>query len=55
MVGLRPLDGATARAVVAALSAIAAGVGFAIETGARVVFEPAFAKPDNGDRPAGGR
>ena len=46
---------AAARAVVAALQPIAPGIGFAIETGARVVFEPAFAKPDNGDlRPAAG-
>jgi hydroxymethylpyrimidine pyrophosphatase-like HAD family hydrolase len=27
----------------------ASPVGFAVETGASVVFEPAFAKPDNGD------
>lgn len=36
-----------ARRVVAALSGL--GVGFAVETGERMVYEPGYSKPDNGD------
>ena len=49
VVGERSLDQATARTVVAALAPLEAGIGFAVETGTRVVFEPSFAKEDNGD------
>lgn len=49
IVSQRELDQDTARKVVAALSSAAIGIGFAVETGTRVVFEPGFAKPDGGD------
>jgi HAD superfamily hydrolase (TIGR01484 family) len=44
---VRDLPPGVARRVVATLAG--ASVGFAIETGSSVVFEPAFAKPDRGD------
>jgi Cof subfamily protein (haloacid dehalogenase superfamily) len=46
---VRPLTRDRAEAVVAAVAAAVPGVGFAVETGSRVVFEPAFGMPDNGD------
>lgn len=46
---VRPLARERTEAVVAAVAAAVPGVGFAVETGERVVFEPAFGRPDNGD------
>jgi Cof subfamily protein (haloacid dehalogenase superfamily) len=44
VVKVRALAAVAARVVVAALSAAMPGVGFAVETGVGVVFEPGFAK-----------
>ena len=44
---VRALTPGVARRVAATLAA--ADVGFAVETGSSVVYEPAFTKPDNGD------
>lgn len=46
-VAVRALTLATARDVVALVTAAVPGVGFAIETGDRVVFEPGFAKTNH--------
>ena len=43
----RPLPVATAQRVAAALAA--PGVGFAVETGARLVYEPGYGRRDDGD------
>jgi Cof subfamily protein (haloacid dehalogenase superfamily) len=46
---VRPLAREVTEAVVAAVSAAVPGVGFAVETGTMVVFEPGFARPNHGD------
>jgi hypothetical protein len=47
VLSVRPLSLAVARRITTLVAM--PGLGFAIETGASVVFEPGFAKPDNGD------
>jgi Cof subfamily protein (haloacid dehalogenase superfamily) len=49
VVQTRPLTRELTEAVVAAIAAAVPGVGFAVETGTRVVFEPGFGKPHSGD------
>jgi Cof subfamily protein (haloacid dehalogenase superfamily) len=51
VVRTRPLTRELTEAVVAAVAAAVPGVGFAVETGARVVFEPGFGFPDHSRKP----
>jgi hydroxymethylpyrimidine pyrophosphatase-like HAD family hydrolase len=45
---VRPLAREVTEAVVAAVSVAVPGVGFAVETGVMVVFEPGFTRPNHG-------